>query len=167
MKGSVLALADPLRVWRLDDAVHAASCCSGIGAQRLGGRWNPKGVAAVYCSLDPATAILEVAVHKGFAALDVKPHVLSVIEIADPAEVFVMAAASVPNANWLTPGLPSDGQQQLGKSLLAKHRFFAVPSAVSRHSWNLVFDPAKAAGKFRLLLQEPFSLDTRLNPPKV
>ncbi len=166
MKGSVLALATPLRVWRLDDAVHAESCCSGIGAQRLGGRWNPKGVAAVYCSLDPATAILEVAVHKGFAALDAKPHVLSAIEIADPADVFAVAAASLPNANWLVPGLPSAGQQEFGRRMLEKHEFFAIPSTVSRHSWNIVFNPAAAAGKFKLVLQEPFSLDTRLNPPK-
>ncbi|MEA2728512.1 MAG: hypothetical protein QOF70_2987, partial [Acetobacteraceae bacterium] len=56
--------------WRLDQQGFAATWDSGEGAYRLGGRWNTKGVRAVYCSVDPATAILEVAVHKGFRALD-------------------------------------------------------------------------------------------------
>ena len=33
------------------------------------------------------------------------------------------------------------------------------------HSWNLIFDPLKAAGFYSLDLQEPFALDTRLHPP--
>ncbi|MFL5101793.1 MAG: RES family NAD+ phosphorylase, partial [Xanthobacteraceae bacterium] len=57
-------------VWRLDQAKYRAAWDSGEGAYKVGGRWNRRGVRAVYCSIDPATAILEVAVHKGFRALD-------------------------------------------------------------------------------------------------
>ncbi len=36
-----------------------ANMVSGIGAAREGGRWNPKGIAAVYCSLTPEAALAE------------------------------------------------------------------------------------------------------------
>lgn len=154
-----------LVAWRLDDACHAEGWDSGEGAFRVGGRWNGRGVRAVYCSLDPATAILEVAVHTGFAVLDTVPHVLTAVTIDDPARVRVVRPAEVPNPNWLRPGIPGAGQQAFGDALLARHAFVAVPSAVSPHSWNLIFVATAAAGAYRLRLQEPFALDTRLHPP--
>lgn len=154
-----------LVVWRLDQRRHAASWDSGEGAFREGGRWNSKGVHAVYCSLDAATAILEVAVHKGFKVLDTVPHVITAATIVDIEEVHVVKSNAVPNPNWLRPGSPSAGQQAFGDELLRNHRFVAIPSAVSTHSWNLIFDPTKAADFYSLDLQEPFALDTRLHPP--
>ncbi|WP_411034248.1 RES family NAD+ phosphorylase [Shinella sp. BYT-45] len=154
-----------LVAWRLDRAVHAATWDSGEGAYRFGGRWNSKGVRAVYCSLDPATAILEVAVHKGFRALDTVAHTMTAAAIAEPAGVHVVDPASVPNPNWLRPGIPGAGQQAFGDDLLRRHRFVAIPSAVSMHSWNLVFLAGGAPGGYALKLQEAFALDTRLHPP--
>lgn len=159
-----LSLSAPVRVWRLDDARYATSCDTGIGAFIVGGRWNPKGVHAVYCSLDPATAILEVAVHKGFAAIDMVPHVLSAFEIPDFRGVHVVHPSDVPDPTWLLPGMPYTRQQEFGSHLLQTHTFVAIPSTVSKHSWNLVFDANLAAGQFRRVLQESFALDTRLNP---
>jgi RES domain-containing protein len=152
-----------LVVCRLDQRIHAATWDSGEGAFRDGGRWNSKGVRAVYCSLDPATAVLEVAVHKGFKALDTVPHVITAATIVDVLEVHIAKSDDVPNPNWLRPGIPSAGQQAFGDGLLRSHRFMAIPSAVSTHSWNLIFDPIKAAGFYSLDFQEPFALDTRLN----
>jgi RES domain-containing protein len=37
----------------------ASRLLRGAGARRWGGRWNPPGIAAVYCSLDEATALAE------------------------------------------------------------------------------------------------------------
>jgi RES domain-containing protein len=154
-----------LVAWRLDAAVHAATWASGEGAFLFGGRWNTKGVRAVYCSIDPATAILEVAVHKGFRVLDMVAHVLTAVTIANPAAVHVVDPASLPNPNWLRPAIPGAGQQSHGNKLLNEHKFVAIPSAVSAHSWNLIFVAATAAGDFDVRLQEPFALDTRLHPP--
>ncbi|TPJ73207.1 RES domain-containing protein [Mesorhizobium sp. B2-6-2] len=151
--------------WRLDHRRFQASWDSGEGAFKLGGRWNSKGVRAVYASIDPSTAILEVAVHKGFRTLDTVPHGLTAFDITDPLKVHVVEMDEIPNANWLRPGIPGAGQQQFGDALLAKHPFFLIPSAVSQHSWNLVFDPGRAAGLYTLRLQEDFALDTRLHPP--
>lgn len=154
-----------LVAWRLDQAVHAATWDSGEGAYRFGGRWNNKGVRAVYCSLDPATAILEVAVHKGFRALDTVAHMMTAAVITNPGDIHIVDPASVPNPNWLHPGIPSAGQQAFGDDLLRRHRFVAIPSAVSKHSWNLVFLGSGATDAYVLKLQEAFALDTRLHPP--
>lgn len=154
-------LAAPLRAWRIDTARYAGSWDSGLGADGVGGRWNPKGVKAVYCSLDAATAIIEVAVHKGFRALDVVPHVSTVVEIADPANVHVVLPADIPNPNWLLPGIPSAGQQAFGATLMATHPFIAIPSSASRQSWNLIFNANRAGGLYRLAVQERLAIDTR------
>lgn len=51
---------------------------SGDGAARYGGRWNPRGVSAVYASLDPVTAVKE-SYHEfleyGFAGATIRPRV--------------------------------------------------------------------------------------------
>jgi len=154
-----------LVAWRLDEWAFRATWDNGEGAYRSGGRWNGKGVRAVYCSIDPATAILEVAVHKGFKALDTVPHVLTAVTIAEPANVHIVQPASVANPNWLRPGIPGPGQQAFGDALLALHKFVLIPSAVSTHSWNLIFVGAMAAGAYALRSQEPFALDIRLHPP--
>lgn len=155
---------DGLVVWRLEERTYAAAWDSGEGPFLYGGRWNGKGVRAVYCALDPAVAILEVAVHTGFRTLDTVPHTLTAARIADIAEVHVVKRRDAPNPNWLRPGSPSAGQQAFGADLLRRHRFVAIPSAVSTHSWNLIFDPVRAAGLYKLDFQEPFALDPRLHP---
>jgi RES domain-containing protein len=151
--------------WRLDEATRSAMWDSGEGAYRVGGRWNSKGVRAVYCSADPATAILEVAVHKGFKALDTVRHVLTAATITDLSDIHVVDPASVPNPNWLRPGIPSAGQQEFGDALLARHKFVLIPSVVSTHSWNIIFESTKARGSYTVTMQEVFALDTRLHAP--
>lgn len=152
--------------WGLDEKKHAPTWDSGEGSFRVGGRWNSKGVRAVYASFDPAASILEVAVHKGFNALDTVPHVLTSFEIIDPKLIHVVRAEDVPNNNWLVPGMPGTGQQKFGDDLLGEHFFVAIPSAVSNFSWNLIFDADKAASRYKLVAQTAFALDTRLNPPR-
>jgi RES domain-containing protein len=154
-----------LVAWRLDSAIHAPAWASGEGAFRYGGRWNSKGLRAVYCSIDPSTAILEVAVHKGFRVLDTVAHVLTALSITDPSDVHVVDPAAIPNPNWLRPGIPGAGQQSYGDRLLSAHKFVVIPSSVSTQSWNLIFVAATAAGAYDVRSQQPFALDTRLHPP--
>jgi RES domain-containing protein len=153
-----------LVVWRLDERRFASTWDSGEGARRHGGRWNSTGRRVVYCSVDPAAAILEVAVHKGFRALDAVPHVLTSAVIGNPTSVHVLQPARVPDGSWLRPGFPSAGQQQFGDALLSAHPFLLIPSAVSTHSWNLLFDAEVAAHLYSMQSQEDFALDPRLHP---
>ncbi|WFU25134.1 RES domain-containing protein [Bradyrhizobium sp. CB1717] len=153
-----------LIAWRLDLAIYAATWDSGEGAFLVGGRWNSRGLRAVYCSIDPSTAILEVAVHKGFRALDTVPHVITAITV-DPASVFVADPTIIPNPNWLRPGIPSAGQQAFGDDLLDRHKVVLIPSVVSTASWNLMFVASNAAGCYKVNSQAAFALDPRLHPP--
>lgn len=152
--------------WRLDRWEFKATWDSGQGAFQSGGRWNNVGVRTLYCSLDPATAILEVAVHKGFKALDTVPHVLTSFTVLDASAIQVVKPDDVPNPNWLRSGIPSAGQKVFGDDLVGRHLFVLIPSAVSSHSWNLIFDPSRAAGRYQMRSQERFALDTRLHPSK-
>ncbi len=151
--------------WRLDLAKFGAAWDSGEGSYRVGGRWNSRGGRVVYASLDPATAILEVAAHTTFKTLDTVPHVLTSAQIADASQVLVVNPVDVPNPNWLRPGAVGAGQQAFGDALLRAHPFILIPSAVSSHSWNVIFDPAVAQGLYGSVAQETFTLDTRLHPP--
>lgn len=162
------AKPQPLLVWRIDAEAYAATWDSGLGAERFGGRWNPKGQRAVYCSLDPATCLVEAAVHRGFDVLDTRPHVLSCVQVdplsPDHPGARVVQPDELPNPAWLHGGTPSAGQQRFGAELLAAHGVVVLPSAVSKCSWNLVFSPDVAAGRIRLLHQRRLVVDTRLNP---
>ena len=151
--------------WRLDQARFGSTWNSGEGSYLAGGRWSSRGVRAVYAALDPATAILEVAVHKSFKALDTVSHVLTSAQIDDPSQAHIVAVADVPNPNWLKPGAVSAGQQAFGSALLQAHSFILIPSVVSSHSWNIVFNPAVAESRYGSVTQERFALDPRLHPP--
>jgi len=151
--------------WRLDDQKFAKTWDSGEGAFRQGGRWNSKNIRAVYGAIDPATAILEVAVHKTFRVLDTVPHVLSSFKVLKSSAIHRVEPGDIPNPNWLKPGIPSAGQQQFGDQLLADHLFILIPSAVSAHSWNIIFDSVSTSGAYALKTQEHFALDGRLHPP--
>ena len=151
-----------IRFWRLDVERHATTWKTGEGSFRVGGRWNSAGTRAIYASLDPATATLEVAVHKGFAVLDTQPHVLTSGHIIDAGKIYVVEPNDVPNPNWLNPCTPYNNQQKYGDKLLLDHRFILIPSAVSRHSWNLIFDATKSAADYDDVTQERFALDPRL-----
>ena len=157
--------AGELVAWRLDESRFALTWDSGEGARLYGGGWNSRGRRIVYCSVDPSTAILEVAVHKGFKALDTVPHVLTAAIVAEPASVHIVRPADVPNANWLRPGYPSAGQQAFGDRLLSAYPFVVVPSAISTHRWNLLFDASISNAMYATQLQEPFALDPRLHSP--
>src|SRR5262245_24820577 len=160
-----LASGPGLVAWRLDAASHAPTWDSGIGAEAMGGRWNPKGVRVVYCSVDPATTVLESAVHRGFYVLDTQPFVLTSMAITDASDMKIVQPRDVPNPAWLHAGIPSGGQQAWGATLLDIAPFVVFPSVASKFSWNIVFRPDRATGRYVLLGQDRLVLDTRLNPP--
>jgi RES domain-containing protein len=166
LPAALLGGRGPLVAWRLEPAIFAAGWDSGEGARLYGGRWNSRLRRAVYAAFDPATAILEVAAHKGFEELALAPHVLTSLKIGDPGAVHVVPPDAIPDPAWLTPLIAGKAQQAFGDGLLASQAFVIIPSAVSAHSWNVVFDPERTRGAYALLAQEPFALDPRLKPPR-
>lgn len=152
-----------VRFWRIDSEERYLTWDSGEGANLVGGRWNSKGTKVVYTAVDPATAILEVAVHKGFVALNSKAHYLSSARIPDLGLIHVVYPADVPNPNWLAPVGHHTDQQKFGDDLISKHPFVMLPSTVSKNSWNLLVNPDTAAGHYDDVRQERFGLDPRLS----
>jgi RES domain-containing protein len=156
------ALGDSgLVAWRLVRDRHLADWESAEGAFLVGGRWSSAGRRVLYTSLDPATTILEVAVHTGFEVLDQLPHTLLALDV-DPAGVEVLWPAEIPDPSWLRPGMVRPGQQTYGDALLDRHPLAVVPSVVSTRSWSLLIDAPNARGLFALKEREPFMLDPRL-----
>lgn len=156
-----------LVAWRVDQKKYASTWNSGEGTFLEGGRWNAKERRVLYCSLDPATALIEVAAHKGFNVLDMMPHVLTSLDILPTAHtsIHVVNKIDIPNENWMRPGAPSIGQQQFGEEQLNKYPIIVIPSVVSSYSWNLIIDVEAAKGLFKLRAQIALAIDTRLSPP--
>ena len=154
-----------LVAWRLERDKHLPEWEAAEGSHRFGGRWSSPGQRVVYAALDPATAILEVAVHKGFDVLDTVAHTLLELSI-QPNGVYVLQSSNVPNPNWLRPGAISLNQQRFGDELLKQHAVLVLPSVVSTHSWNLLINVATAGGRMALRGKERFALDPRLTPPR-
>ena len=152
-----------LVAWRLERDRHLPTWDTAEGAFVVGGRWSSAGRRVLYASLDPATTILEVAVHTGFDVLDTVAHTLLAMNV-DATRVHVVQPSDIPNANWLRPGTVSANQQKFGDGLLAEHPLVIVPSVVSTRSWNLLIDVAGAAGLFGLKDKELLALDPRLRP---
>lgn len=148
--------------WTLQDARHAATWNSGIGSATFGGRWNSIGKPVLYAALDPATAILEVAVHKGFKVLNTVAHHLYSFTIGSPGQVHIVQPGDVPNPHWLHPLPPNPDQQAFGDQLIDAHPFVLVPSAVSGHSWNLLVNVTTALPLMTDTQVERFALDPRL-----
>ncbi|CAI8709146.1 RES family NAD+ phosphorylase [Pseudomonas sp. IT-P395] len=148
--------------WRLDPEVYRCTLDSGIGSEVNGGRWNAPGRRVVYASVDPSSAILEVAANRSFDVLDKEPYVLTCFEVISDARVRIVQPEEVPNPYWLSPAPPSPNQQRFADALLAEHPFVLIPSAATRHSWNLLVSCDLAEGQFKMISQERFGLDTRL-----
>jgi RES domain-containing protein len=96
--------------------------------------------------------------------MDVVPHVMTALKVLDPATVHIVWPNDVPNPNRLHPGSPSAGQQRFGDDLACRHDVVVLPSVVSAESWNLIFDPRKLRGRYRIVEQKAFALDGRLHP---
>lgn len=61
-------MSESVQAWRLVKRARAESAFAGEGAFRYGGRWNSRGLRAVYSSSSLALALLEILVHLDPAA---------------------------------------------------------------------------------------------------
>lgn len=147
---ALAAAVTPLVVWRVDALVHRLRWDSGIRADRAGGHWNPKGMRAVYCSFDPATTVLEVAVHKGFDVLDSVAHVIT----CGRAQRGLAAC-----------GHPQRGSAELGRGSSGAPSVCGLSQRGFEAELDLAFCPTVAAGHYTLRQQDRLGIDGRLNPP--
>lgn len=145
-------------LWRMVKARHAATAFSGEGAAIAGGRWNSRGVRAVYTSSFQSLAVLETLVH--FNPQVPLPYVLFRVEV---------------EASWIETLTPLPGgwrempvsrsSQHAGDRWIAQQRSLAleVPSTLVPGESNVVLNPAHPDfGKVKIGQPEPFAFDPRL-----
>ncbi len=119
--------------------VYRISTLSGIGAEKVGGRWNRIGTRAVYCSANVSLALLEYYVHA--SDIGTLPAEILVAEIFIPDDFIIEHMVDLP-AGW--NAYPYTSATTDFFSDKAKSRdFFAlrVPSAVVGIEYNYVLNP--------------------------
>ena len=119
-----------MKVWRIAKHEHAGSVegmLSGEGAARYGGRWNPKGVPAVYCSVNASLAALEILANLA------RPSTFPSYRILD-LEVPDGSIAAVPDLVGDT--------RQAGAEMLRTRLAIMAPSFVNPLERNVVINPA-------------------------
>jgi len=145
-------------------ARYEATCFRGEGARLYSGRWNPRGVAMVYCSSSLSLAALETFVHVDAADL---PDDLVVVHAELPDEVVErLDVGSLPEGWRSIPGPPA--LQEIGAAWIRSMRSvaLAVPSAVVPRESNFLLNPAHPdMAKLRREPPETFAFDPRMRKP--
>lgn len=150
-----------ITAWRLCQRRWLAEAFTGQGAARNPGRWNPRGLPAVYLAENRSLAALEVLVHaEDRSLLTAVAWVLIPVRI-DPQWVHVPAKYP---PGWPTIPAP-EATRQFGGDWLraARQPVLRVPSAVIAGESNYLLNPQSA--DFRHLdigKPEPFRFDLRL-----
>lgn len=153
-----------MRVWRLTAKRHAATAFDGIGNQKVGSRWVPAGLAAVYTSEHAATAILENLVHMEPEHFG-RRYALIAADIPDDAKVETLDIQDLPK-DWQNR-YEDAALRAIGKAWLerASSAFLIAPSAIIPEERNIIVNP-KHPDFERLLIHPPrdFDFDARLHP---
>lgn len=126
-------------VYRIANAKYKDTTLSGIGAEKVGGRWNEVGTRAVYCSENISLALLEYYVHSQNIAL--LPGQILVAKIEFPDELKIEQLVELPE-RWSQ--YPYSSKTTAVFTELAKDRnVFAlrVPSSIVGLEHNIVLNP--------------------------
>lgn len=148
-------------VFRLSKAAYANDL-SGKGAEKSGGRWNPKGIAMIYTSSSRALCTAEIAVH---LPLGIIPDDFSLItlEISDKIKIKELSKEQLPK-DWKNVP-PSFSSQQTGHNFVLENEYavMKVPSVVVPGDYNYLINPNhKDIKKIKIVAVEPFEFDRRL-----
>ena len=144
--------------WRVSNY----STLDGVGGLSVSGRWHTKGHPVVYCTLNPATALLEALVHMEIDAED-RPERFQVLRIEGPDTLSVeeIKPGALPS-NWakditLTQNV-GDGWLSETGSLLLK-----VPSVLVPETWNVLVNPQHGEAKLlKVTMSYAHPFDARL-----
>ena len=148
-------------VYRVANVKYKAFTLSGIGAEKVGGRWNEKGTRAVYCSENISLALLEYYVHsENIANL---PDEILVAKIEFPDAFKIEDLKELPE-RW--DQYPYSSETTSIFTGLAKDRdFFAlrVPSSIVGLESNIILNPLyKEFGKVEVVEFIKLPIDEKL-----
>ena len=151
-----------MNVWRICRSRYAGSAFSGHGAEKTGGRWNYRGVPAVYASENLSLAVLELFVH---VSADNLPSDLVSIrgQLPDAVSTEVLTASDLPD-NWREYPAP-DELQRIGTDWLVSLRSLVliVPSATNAQENNVILNPAHPEMRMlKVQIPQRFAFDPRM-----
>ena len=143
----------PIRVYRVCRAIHFR--LNGIGAMRVGGRWNSPGRPVVYMAESISLAVLENLVH---LHKDVFPTGYVVVSAEIPDDVSILTEAEIrKNAQTMPSELGDEWMATLSSAVLK------VPSVVVPKEFNYLLNPAHSEfEKIKPAPPEPFQFDERM-----
>lgn len=148
-------------IYRLCRKIYANDL-SGRGAEINGGRWNGKGIAALYTSSSRALCAIEILVHMPVGIIP-KDYYLVSIEFPDDSPIKAIDIKNLPN-KWNSNPI-SASTQRIGNTFFSEQKGLALkaPSAIIKDEWNYIINPLhKDFKKVKILNTEPFVFDTRL-----
>ena len=148
-------------VYRVANSRYKQSTLSGIGAEKVGGRWNEVGIRAVYCSENISLALLEYYVHS--ENISNLPKDILVAKIEFPDEFIIEELEFLPD-RWNQ--YPYSSKTTNVFTNLARNRdFFAlkVPSTIVGLESNIILNPLyKDFGKVEISDFIELPIDERL-----
>ena len=126
-------------VYRVANSKYKDATLSGIGAEKVSGRWNEVGTRAVYCSENISLALLEYYVHS--KKISNLPKEILVAKIQFPDEYIIEELEFLPD-RWNQ--YPYSAKTTKVFTNLARNRdFFAlkVPSTIVGLEYNIILNP--------------------------
>ena len=133
---------------------------SGQGARLYGGRWNNKGLPALYTSASISLSLLEVLAHAVQYA-DLKKSFLMTLSIPEDASIYKIPITKL-NDRWQTD---AGYTRFMGDAFLRDNKYLLlqVPSAVIKTEFNYIINPLhKDFKKVKLVSSRRFEMDDRL-----
>lgn len=152
-------------VYRVANARYKNDTLSGIGAEKVGGRWNEVGTRAVYCSENISLALLEYYVHSENIAY--LPKQILVAKIQFPDEFIIQQLSKLPE-RWNQYPYTST-TTSIFTDLSKDRNTFAlrVPSTIVHLESNIILNPLyKDFGKVEIVEFIELSIDHRLKKNK-
>jgi len=152
-------------VYRIANAKYKDSTLSGIGAEKVGGRWNEVGTRAVYCSENISLALLEYYVHSENIAFLPKEILVAIIEFPD--EFIIEELEELPK-RWNQYPYSSKTTSVFSKFSQDRNNFaLRVPSTIVGLESNIILNPLyKDFGKVEIIEFVDLPIDERLKMDK-
>lgn len=148
-------------VYRIDRAKRKNELLLGIGAEKIGGRWNEIGTRAVYTSQHISLSYLEVVMHLDITEDLPSDRILVHIEVPDDVAIYELK--KLPK-NWNTFPYNSKTQEIFTKFVEDnKYAVLKVPSAIVRDEFNYILNPRHVDfSKIKVVKIQKFTFDSRL-----
>ena len=148
-------------VYRVANVKYKDSTLSGIGAEKVGGRWNSVGTRAVYCSENISLALLEYYIHSD--DISTLPKKILVAKIQFPDDLIIEELEEIPDT-WKDYPYTSETTQVFTEFAKDRNRFaLKVPSTIVGLESNIILNPLfKEFGKVEIVEFLELPIDQRL-----